>query len=212
MAVALEHLQDAPHDLMLPLDRLVGIGVGADGDGARLVALGRELALEQLRRLGLGEQLGFEVEARREAEIGVGGAGEAIDAAVLAAAIGIYRPIEGNVGRLVAGDDLAGGIDGDRGLERRQFLEALPAVIEGDAGQRLVAARGVRLRAPTAAASGVDRHLGVGRRGKVDGSWTQRRCRLCSAMARQGARRRGGGGRGERRRASGCRGASHGKS
>src|SRR5262249_46465413 len=154
---------------MLALDRLVGIGIGADRDGARLVALGRELALEQLRRLGLGEQLGFEVEARRKAEIGVGGAGEAIDAAGLTAALGSDRAIEGNVGRLVAGDDLAGGIDGYRGLERRQFLEALPAVVESDAGERLVAARGVRLRAATAAATCVDRHLGVGRRRKVDG-------------------------------------------
>ena len=39
----------------------------------------------------LGEQLRFEIEPGREAEIGVGGTREAVDAAVLAAAIGIDR-------------------------------------------------------------------------------------------------------------------------
>jgi hypothetical protein len=33
-------------------------------------------------------------------------------------------------GEVVARDDLARGIDGDRGLERRQILEALPAIVE----------------------------------------------------------------------------------
>src|SRR5262249_15193908 len=56
---------------------------------------------------------------------------------------------------------LTGGVDGDRGLERRQLLETLPAVIEGDASERLVAAGGVRLRATAAAASAFDRHLAV---------------------------------------------------
>jgi hypothetical protein len=98
MAVTLEHLQDVPHHLMLPLDRLVGIGIGADGDGAGHVAGGRKLALEELRRVRLGKQLGFEVEAGREAEIGVGRPRKAVDAAVLAAAIGIDGAIEGDVG------------------------------------------------------------------------------------------------------------------
>ena len=88
-----------------PLDRLIGIGVGADRDGARHVAGRRQFALQQFRRIGLREQLGFEIEARRQAEIGVGRPREAIDAAMLAAAIGIDRAVEGNVGRVVAGDD-----------------------------------------------------------------------------------------------------------
>src|SRR5262249_57086642 len=94
---------------------------------------------------------------------------EAIDAPMLAAAIGVDRTVEGNVGGIVAGDGLAGGIDGHRGLERWQFLETLPAVIEGDACERLVAAGGVRLRAPPPAALIFDRHLALGRRIRIDG-------------------------------------------
>ena len=143
VAGALQHLQDAAHDLVFFLDRLIGIGIGADGDGARRIARRRELFLQQHRRVRLHEQLGLEIEPGREPEIGVRRPREAIDAAMLAAAIGIDRAVEGNVGRLIARDDLARGVDLYRRLERRQFVEALPAVVEGDARDRLVAARGV---------------------------------------------------------------------
>ena len=53
MAGALEHLENAAHDLEAPLDRLIGVGVGADGDGARRVIARRELALQQFRRVRL---------------------------------------------------------------------------------------------------------------------------------------------------------------
>ena len=43
-----QHLQHLAHDAVLLLDRLVGVGVGADGDRARLVAGLRQLPLEQL--------------------------------------------------------------------------------------------------------------------------------------------------------------------
>src|SRR6185437_1572439 len=76
---------------------------------------------------------------------------KAVDAAVLAAAIGIDRAVEADVGGIVAGDDLARGIGLHRGLERRQLVERAPAVVEGDARQRLVTAHGVRLRAAAAA-------------------------------------------------------------
>ena len=150
MAGALQHFEDAAHHLVLALDRLIRIGVGADRDGARLVARRRQLLLQQRRRIRLHEQLGFEIEPGRQAEIGVGRPREAIDAAVLAAAIGIDRAVEGDVRRLVAGDDLARRVDRHRGLERRQFFEALPAVVEGDARDRLVAARGIGKRAAAA--------------------------------------------------------------
>src|SRR3979409_658658 len=72
---------------------------------------------------------------------------EAVDAAMLAAPVGVDRPIEADIGRVVAGNDLARGIDGDRGLERRQFIEALPAVIERDPRFGLEPAAFVGLRA-----------------------------------------------------------------
>ena len=49
---------------------------------------------------------------------------------MLAAAIGIDRLIEGNVGRVVGGDDLLRRFDEHRRLERRQVVERLPAIVE----------------------------------------------------------------------------------
>ena len=135
------------HDAPLPLDRLIGIGVGADRDRARLVARRGELLLQKLRGVGLGEQLRLEIEPRRKPHIGVRRPREAVGAAVLAAAIGVDRAVEGNVGRLVAGDDLARLLDLHLGAERRQLLERAPFVVEGLARLRLVAAGDVGLRA-----------------------------------------------------------------
>ena len=89
-----QHFEDRTHRPIGPLDRLIGIGIGADGDRARLVARRRQFALQQLRRAAFHEQLGFEIEPRRQAHIGMCRPRETIDAAVLAAAIGIDRAIE----------------------------------------------------------------------------------------------------------------------
>src|SRR5262249_14331424 len=89
----------------------------------------------------------FEVEAGREAEVGVGRPREAVDAAVLAAAIRVDRAVEADIGRLVAGDDFAARVDADAGRKRRQVFKTLPAVVEGNARKRLVSARRIRLRA-----------------------------------------------------------------
>ena len=150
MAGALQHFEDAAHDLPLALDRLIGIGVGADRDHPRLVIRRRQLLFQQRRRIRLGEQLRFEIQPRRQAEIGVGRPREAVDAAVLAAAIGVDRTVEADIGGIVARDDLARGVDRDRGLERRQFLEALPAIVERDPRLGLVSAAVIGLRAAAA--------------------------------------------------------------
>jgi hypothetical protein len=157
MAGTLQHLENAAHDLPFALDRLIGIGIGADRDHARLVVRRRQLLFQQLRRVGLGEQFRFEIEPRRQAEIGVGRPREAVDAAMLAAAIGIDRAVEADIGRIVAGDDFSRGIERDAGLERRQFVEALPAVVEGDPRLGLEAAGGVGLRAAAAPPLAFDR-------------------------------------------------------
>ncbi len=221
MAEAVEHLQDAPHDLVLALDRLIGVGIGADGDRARCIARRRELPLEQLRRVGLGEQLGFEIEPGREPEIGMRGPCEAVDAAVLAAAIGVDRAVERNIGRVIACNDRARLLDRDLGLERRQLLERLPAVVERCPRQRLVAAGRVRLRPAAAPALAIDGHVGIGRRMEIDGRRTcgnrGRQFRRFGRLTNKTARRRDGlwqGGQHRRslwrRRASdGCGAASH---
>ena len=96
----------------------------------------------------------------------MGRPGEAVDAAMLAAPVGIDRTVEADIGRIVAGDDLSRGVERDRGLERRQFIEALPAVVEGDPRFGLEAAAVVGLRAaatPPLALDG-DREFGKRRR------------------------------------------------
>src|SRR5213592_3257102 len=82
---------------------------------------------------------------------------ETIHATMLAAAVRVDRTVEADIGRIVAGDHLAGGIDGDRSLERRQFVEALPAVVECESRLGLEAAAGVGLRAAAAPPLALDR-------------------------------------------------------
>src|SRR6185369_15385992 len=112
-------------------DRLVAVGVGAERDRLRLVArLGERLA-QELGGVGLGEQLGLEVQARRELEIGMARPGVAVDAAVLAAAVRVDRAVEADVGRVVARNDRARALDGDLGLELAlRPLVRGPAVVE----------------------------------------------------------------------------------
>ena len=61
----LQHLEDRPRDPPLALDRLVGIGIGAERDQLRLIARIGELARQEFGRVGLGVELGLEVETGR---------------------------------------------------------------------------------------------------------------------------------------------------
>src|SRR5204863_7849830 len=101
---------------------------------------------------------GFKIKPGRQAEIGMGRPSEAVDAAMLAAPVGVDGTIETDIGRIVAGDDLARGIERYRCLERRQFIEALPAVIERDPRFSLETTAGVGLRAPAAPPLPLDRN------------------------------------------------------
>src|SRR4051794_12948244 len=67
---------------------------------------------------------------------------------MLTAAVGIDGAVETDIGRVVAGYDLSGGVERDAGFKGRQFIQALPAIIERDARFRLEAPAGVRMRAP----------------------------------------------------------------
>ena len=92
----------------------------------------------------------FEIEPGGEPHIGVARPGVAIEAAVLAAAIGVDRPVESDVRRLVAGDDGLGLFPGDLGRERLGRLLARPAVVELLALLKLETARDVGRGAPPA--------------------------------------------------------------
>src|SRR3979490_2711595 len=93
-----QDFQDLPRDPVLALYRLVAVGVRSQRDRAwRVAGLGKRVA-QKLRSIGLGEELGLEVEPGRELEIGVARPRIAIDAAVLAAAVGIDGAVEADVG------------------------------------------------------------------------------------------------------------------
>jgi hypothetical protein len=132
VAKGVQNLQHLAGDPQPALDRLVGVGVGADLDVARPVPLLRQLGGQQARRLRFEEQPALEVEAGREAQVGVRRPGEAVDAAVLAAPVGIDRAVEVDVGTAVAGDDCLRHVrqDGGGQLGRLGVVQR-PAVVEG---------------------------------------------------------------------------------
>ena len=128
-----QDLEDRAGDAQAAFDRLVGVGVGAEGDRAGAVAGAGELGAEESGGVGLDEDLGLEVEAGGEAPESVARPGVAVDAAVLAAAIGVDRLGEGDVGRGVAGDQAAGGVGDQLGARRGrvgQLVEGAPAIVE----------------------------------------------------------------------------------
>ena len=65
MGGSVQHLEDGAGDAALALDRLVGVGDGAERDVFRHVARIGEFLLQQLGGVDLGEDLGLEIEARR---------------------------------------------------------------------------------------------------------------------------------------------------
>src|SRR6185503_13215800 len=91
-----EHFEDAARDLVLALDRLVAIGVGAEGDRARPVARLRQLCSQQLRGVGSCEELRFEIEPGRELQIRVARARVAVvaDHAIGDEVLGLGRDVK----------------------------------------------------------------------------------------------------------------------
>ena len=73
-----QHREAPPGQLQLPLDGLVAVGDAAHGDHLRRPARRGQLCAQQLRRVLLDHDPGLEVETRREAEVLVGGTGEAV--------------------------------------------------------------------------------------------------------------------------------------
>jgi hypothetical protein len=132
-----EHLDQGARDLQPPLRGLVGVGDGADVQGHRTITgLGQGLP-QTLRRVDLADDVGLEIEPRREPQIAVGGAGVAVDAAMLTATVRVDRQIEPDIGRVVAAEDGTNLLlDQHRGRRRGLLLpeviilEAAPAIVD----------------------------------------------------------------------------------
>ena len=124
-----QHLKQSAHDAQLGLKRLIGVSAGANGDRRDLIAGLAQLARQHLGGFGAGYKLGLEIEPRRQAQIAMRGAREAVDAAMLAAPVGVDRAVEGHVGAGVARDHAARPLDADLGAHQTFFLDDLPAVM-----------------------------------------------------------------------------------
>ena len=130
-----QHLDHGARDAKPALDRLVRVGGRPDVERARLVRAAGEGLAQLLGGVDLGDDARFEVEARRQVEVAVRRASEAIDAAVFAAAIGVDREIERQVRRVVAGQDRTDPLLDDRGFRADGLFGCLlfkraPAVVD----------------------------------------------------------------------------------
>ena len=133
-----------PGDAEVTLDRLIWIGVRAERQRTDPVTGLPEFAPQQVRRLRLGHDLGLEVEAGREPQVLVARPREAVDAAVLAAAIGVDGPVERDVRRVVPGDDRLRPVDDDfRRNALGRGIARIPPVVERLLAQRLEPPGGV---------------------------------------------------------------------
>jgi hypothetical protein len=131
-----QHFDDGTGDAQLPLDRLVGVGGRADVQHQRSIVATRQRLAQLLGGVDLRDDLGLEVEPRRQVEVAVRRPCEAVDAAVFAAAVRVDRDVEMHVRRVVAGqnrldallDDLRGG---RQVFFLHRLVERAPAVVEG---------------------------------------------------------------------------------
>ena len=110
-----QHLEAAAREFEPPLDRLVGVGDSRDGQHPRPPGAPGERGAEQLGRTVLDEDPALEVESGRESQVLVGRPGVAVDAAVLAAAVGVERCVEAQIRTSVPGYDRPGAVRNELG-------------------------------------------------------------------------------------------------
>ncbi len=159
MMESFEHFEHLPGDPEFLFDRLIGVGAGAHLQALGIIARLRELPFQDARGVGLGEQPGLEIEARREADVRMVRAGEAVDATVFATAVGVQGDVEPQIRAIVARQDRAHlfRCHGRANLALRGLVRSGPAVVELRPRERAIPSGVVRSRGPASAARG---HLG----------------------------------------------------
>ena len=80
------------------LNRLVRVGIRANGNELGLIIGAGQFPLQHLCRTFLDKEFCFKIQTGREAHIGMGWARKTIDTAMLAAAIGVNRAVKPNIG------------------------------------------------------------------------------------------------------------------
>ncbi len=165
MAEAVQHLQHRARQPQRAVDGLVWVGVGPQRHRPCDVAGFAQLALEQRGDVGLEHDLRLEIEAGRIAEIGVAGPGVAVDAAMLAAAIGIDRAVEADVRAAVPTDGGLAVVPGQCRWQRRQVrqlgADRGPPVVEGHRRMAVIAHSRVVCRAAAVAGKRPLQHIGL---------------------------------------------------
>ena len=135
VVAAVQQFNHTARDPVLALHRLVGVGGGADHNLARHITARHQLALQHLGQVGFGDDVGLEVQPRRQTQVAVGRPRVAIDAAVFTTPVRVQPIVEIDIGRVVAGDGAFGvlrrDLSGRKALrQHRGFVQRSPPVIE----------------------------------------------------------------------------------
>ncbi len=154
MRGSLQNLEYRSRDSALAFDWLIGVGVGAKRNDFRLISRVRQLKFEQLCRVRLCVKLCLEIEPCGVSEIAMCWPRVTIDAAMLAAAIGVDRAIERDIGTVVARYYCSRRFLLQFRLKCVEVAKALPAVVKNLSALSLKAPRLIGARAAATAQFG----------------------------------------------------------
>ncbi len=130
-------------ELERALDGLVAVGHPAGGDDPRPPGRLRQLGAQEPRRIGFDQDARLEVHSSRPAEEFVARSRIAIDAAVLAAAVGVEAGVEAEVGTVVVREDGARAVGeearGGPGRGRTVIIARAVRIVVAGEPQRLEA-------------------------------------------------------------------------
>ena len=130
MAAGVEYLQHLPGNPEPALDRLVRVRDSTEHGGRGSVAgPSCQLPLQLLGGVGLVEESALEIQPRRQPEPGMRRPCVTVNAAMLAAAVGIDGTLEGHVRRSIPADDGAAGIHRKLGAQGFRRL-LIPTVVD----------------------------------------------------------------------------------
>ena len=105
-----EDLETPARERELPLDGLVGVGVAGECDGLGDPSLRREGCGKEPRGVRLDHDRRFKIDPGGEAQVLVGGAGIAVDAAVFASPVRVQAECERDIRAVVPYEDRPGAV------------------------------------------------------------------------------------------------------
>ena len=144
---ARQHLHHLAHHAPLRLAGLIGIGIRPDGNRCHPIPPRPQLARQHRPDPGPRDQPRLEIQPRRQVQKGMAGPRETIDAAMLAAPIGVHRPVEGQVRRPVETQRRSRPLHPHLGAQQMR-LHRLPAIGDALHPMRLEPPRRIRQRPP----------------------------------------------------------------